>query len=152
MPAIEHSVVINRPLEDVFAYLVDIEKQLQWQAGLLKSEVTSRGPMGVGTTYLQVGQLIGHTIEWNSEVTEYTPNRILSFRSVAGSFTIRGRVTFEAIQGSARVSIAIEADVEGIWSGPLLTDMVKTRIEANLSNAKNILESQVWHEPGASPL
>jgi uncharacterized membrane protein len=152
VPAIEYSTVVNRPLEDVFTYLVDIEKQLQWQSGLLKSEVTSWGPMGVGTTYRQVGQIMGRTIEWNSEVTEYTPNRSLSFRSSAGSFTVRVRVTFSAIQGGAMVNIAIEADVGGLWSGPLLMDMVKTRVEADLRTAKNIIEAKAWHEPGTFPL
>jgi len=49
MATIEASVVINQPIDKVFAYVTDSGSWPQWEDGLLKVEQTSKGPMGVGT-------------------------------------------------------------------------------------------------------
>lgn len=41
MTKLEYSVVINRPLEEVFKLLSNPENEQQWRTGLLESEITS---------------------------------------------------------------------------------------------------------------
>jgi uncharacterized protein YndB with AHSA1/START domain len=52
-----NSVDIERPVEDVFAYLADFENIPAWNYAIAKTEKTSDGPVGIGTTYRQVGSL-----------------------------------------------------------------------------------------------
>lgn len=50
IPRIESSAVIARPIEDVFAFTVNLEHEPIWISGAIRSEYTSTGPVGVGTT------------------------------------------------------------------------------------------------------
>ena len=62
------SIVINRPLEEVFAYLSDLENNMNWRAGMIEAKKTSAGPIGVGTTYRLVSSAGG------SKVRQKSPN------------------------------------------------------------------------------
>ena len=75
MVKIETSMVINRPIEEVFAFLTNPENDLVWRSGVLESEQTSDGPMGVGTTARSVEQFLGRRIESTVEFTAYEPNK-----------------------------------------------------------------------------
>ncbi len=55
---LEHSVVINRPIEQVFEYVTNIENAPKWKSRLLEVTRTSEGPVGVGTTTTHVGQFL----------------------------------------------------------------------------------------------
>lgn len=54
MIRVELTAVIARPIEDVFAHLIDLPGYARWMPRLdlfRYSDVTSDGPMGVGTRY-----------------------------------------------------------------------------------------------------
>jgi uncharacterized membrane protein len=59
MAKVEASVVVNRPVEEVFTFMRDIKNWLKWQSGMLEAEQSSEGPVGVGTTYQGVNQFLG---------------------------------------------------------------------------------------------
>ena len=50
MIKIKQSVTINRPVEEIFEYMVNPENEQRYRSGLLELEITSEGPYGVGTT------------------------------------------------------------------------------------------------------
>jgi uncharacterized protein YndB with AHSA1/START domain len=50
MTRFQQSVVINRPLEQVFAFVSDLENDPQWTPGAVMRR-TSQGQLGVGTTF-----------------------------------------------------------------------------------------------------
>jgi len=70
MITIEVSIVINRPLEEVFAFLSDLENNLKWRPGQIEAKKTSAGPIGVGTTYRMINNVLGRRIEGEAEVTD----------------------------------------------------------------------------------
>jgi len=61
MTKVEHSVVINRPIEEVFSYVTDIGNWPQWNSGMLEGEHTSEGSMAVGTTFRG-----GDLLQWSA--------------------------------------------------------------------------------------
>jgi uncharacterized membrane protein len=143
MAKVEVSVVINRPIEEVFAFAANIENNAQWQSGVLEARVTSEGSIGVGTTYRYVTQLLGRRIEADGEVTGYEPNRKYSFKSTSGPFPIEGGLTCEAAEGGAKVTLAVEADIGGFFkmAEPLVVRTIKRQFEADVGNLKDILEA-----------
>jgi uncharacterized membrane protein len=46
---IKHSVEINRPAEQVFAYLDQVDRHNEWQSALVSTTVETEGPTRVGT-------------------------------------------------------------------------------------------------------
>ena len=79
-PMRPQSVVIERPLEEVFAFVADRENDALWAPVVTQTRKTSEGPLGVGTTYEQSGRFLGRNLEMIFEVTEYEPNRKIGLR------------------------------------------------------------------------
>ncbi len=50
METFENTVTIQRPAEDVFAFLADFENIPRWNYAIAATKKTSPGPVGVGTT------------------------------------------------------------------------------------------------------
>ena len=74
-------VHIDRSPEDVFALLSDITNHSQWSKTAYRTEKTSDGPVGVGTTYKSWGWLPGKGKEYPNEVkiTAFDPGRRFAF-------------------------------------------------------------------------
>ena len=86
MSVFKHSVLIERPTEDVFAFLHDPANDPLWQTSLLESKLS--GPMGLGATLTEVRHFLGKRAELTFEVTEYEPPRRSSKKSTSGPVPI----------------------------------------------------------------
>ena len=88
MIRIETSVLIDRPTEEVFAFISNFENNPLWQAGMVSAEFTSEPPLGIGSTYDQVAKFLGREILSSFEVIEYEPGHLLKATSTTGTFPI----------------------------------------------------------------
>jgi carbon monoxide dehydrogenase subunit G len=143
MAKLEISTVINRPVEEVFAFLSDYENNPKWISGSIEVKKTSEGPIGVGATYRTVLMFLGRRIESETELTEYEPNRRHAMKSKSGPFPVENRVTFERVNGGTRVTLATVAEPGGFFklAEPPLVSMVKRQFEADFANLKDLMES-----------
>jgi hypothetical protein len=63
---VQHSIVINRPIEQVFAFVTNLaENERRWQPEIEVLQFTSAGPMGVGTTFREARRTFGRRYEWH---------------------------------------------------------------------------------------
>jgi uncharacterized membrane protein len=140
---VEHSVVINRPLHEVFAFIANVENNPRWQQGVLEARITSGVPASVGSTGIEVRQLMGRRVELNFEVTEYEENAKFSFKITSGPMPIAGTETFESVEGGTRVNLAFQGETGGMFSlaEPIMAGMVRNLVEADWRNLKALLEA-----------
>lgn len=143
MATLEISTVINRPVEEVFAFVSNPENSPKWSSLSREVTITSAGPIGVGTTYRSVVAFLGRRIEGETEITEYEPNRRFAEQSKSGPFPIENRTTFERVDGGTRVNFTTVAEPGGFFklAEPLLVSMIKRQFEADFANLKDLLES-----------
>jgi threonine dehydrogenase-like Zn-dependent dehydrogenase len=94
MEKVEHTVVVERSPDDVFAYLTEPANLPEWQTSVL--EAKSDGPLRAGATLTELRKFLGVRIESTLEVTEYEPNRRFAFRVVSGPVPFRVDHAFEA--------------------------------------------------------
>ena len=142
MAKLEISTVINRPVEEVFAFLSNPENDPKWRSGI-EVKKTSEGPIGVGATYRTVVTALGRRIEGEIEFTEYEPNRGYAVKSKSGPFPVENGVTFERVEGGTRVTLTTVAEPGGFFklAEPLLVSMVKRQFEADFVNLKDLMEA-----------
>jgi uncharacterized membrane protein len=141
MPAASHSVIISRPVDDVFAFVADGEKCPQWRSGVLDIQRVSGE--GVGTRYAQgVKGPMGRRIAADYTITVFEPNRRIEFQTVTGPARPHGRYDFEPADGGTRLAFSLDAELTGlrklILGGPVQKTMdaeVRT-----LDNLKRVLE------------
>ena len=144
MATIEASVVINRPIDKVFAYVTDSGSWPQWEDGLLKVEQTSKGPMGVGTTFRGANQALGRRMEWTSEVTEYKPRRKWGQKITSKSWSTEESLIFVSVEGGTRLTLISKLEISGFLrlTTSVVVRTMQKKIEGNLTNLKDILEAQ----------
>lgn len=144
MVKIETSVVINRPIEKVFAFVTDIETHLQWQSGIQEAKAISESPVGVGSQYTYVMQLLGRQVETTGEVTEYEPPSKHGWKATSGPFPLKGGFIFEAVEGGTEVTSITEAEADGFFklAEPLVVRMVQRQMQTSLDNLKDLLEAE----------
>src|SRR5262249_39266880 len=143
MATIGISIVINRPLEDVFAFLSNPENSPKWSSGGSEVKITSTGPIGVGTTYRTVRTVLGRRIESENEFTAYEPNRSYATKSTSGPVPVESQVSFERVEGGTRVTGTLVGEPGGFFklAEPLLVSMIKRQFEADLANLKDLMEA-----------
>jgi uncharacterized protein YndB with AHSA1/START domain len=142
MPSAKHAVTIQRPVEDVFAFIADGDQCPKWRSSVL--DIKRISGEGAGTRYAQgVAGPMGRRIAADYEITAYEPNRRIEFRTTAGPVRPHGRYDFEAIDGGTRLTFALDATVGGIrrlLMGSMVQRAMDTEVAA-LSKAKQVLEA-----------
>ncbi len=138
------SVEINRPLEEVSGFVSDMENMQQWVGEVNEVKKTSAGPVGVGTTYTTTAKILGRRIEATQEVTDYEPNKKLSWKSTSGPIPSQLGITSESVGGGTKVTVAIQGDVGGFFklAEPIVHRIMKRQWENSIATLKDLLESQ----------
>jgi uncharacterized membrane protein len=143
MPSARHSVTINRPVEDVFAYVADGEKCPQWRSGVLDIK-RMNGDGSVGTTYAQgVKGPMGRRIAADYMITSYETNRALEFQTVAGPARPHGRYDFEQTDGATRLTFSLDAKlgaIAGLFMGAMVQKTMDSEVQA-IERLKEVLET-----------
>ena len=140
----EHSVVIERPVEEVFAFVTDPNNDPLWQSTSLETEQTSEGPVDVGTTFRNTSKFLGRRIDSTYEVTENDPPNKQCVRITSGPIPGEGCYLYEpADGGSTRFTQNFEAEVGGFFrlAEPLVARAIRRQMEADMATLKDLLES-----------
>ena len=106
----EMIVAINRPIEDVFAFVADGTTTPRWQSEVVAARQTSTGAIGMGTTYRSVRVGLREKVEATVEIIEYEVNKRVSFARTAGEGmdVCVGSYNFQAVGAGTRVTFAFE--------------------------------------------
>ncbi len=141
---IEYSIVIKRPVEEVFAFLNDTKKLPQWNTAMLEARQTSEGSVGEGTTFWIRSQFLGRQFESTSAVTAYQSNRHVVYTTTSGPIPLEARYALEPIDDGTRVTEILEGEPGGFFrlAEPVLRRMAQRQVESSLDNLKDLLEAQ----------
>ena len=102
------SVIIRRPIDEVFEYVADYRNDPSWRTEVKEMRYLSAGPVGAGTRVRETSALWGRRVVTESVLTVYEPNRRVDFASVSGPFRVSGSRLFEAVEGGIRVTSVLE--------------------------------------------
>jgi uncharacterized membrane protein len=143
MKPVESSVVINRPLEECFAYLTDLANDLEWRREWIDAEKTTDGPLGVGARYRLTGALLGRRIATEYETIAYEPTRLAAWRAVSGPLPLTFSRAFEGVDGGTRVTMRYEGEFRGFLAlaGPVIAAIGRRQMEGDFPRLKQVKES-----------
>jgi uncharacterized membrane protein len=132
---------IDRPQDQVAAYLRDPANDTKWIGGLRSARLLTPRPVTVGSQVERVASFLGRRVQYVNEITELTANR-LAMRSVRSPFPMR--VTYghrDAGDSTTEVSVRVQGDPGRFYAlvAPLLGLAVRRSITRDLRNLKRIL-------------
>jgi uncharacterized membrane protein len=146
MAAFELSIMIERPIEEAFAVLANLENDVKWHSAFVEVRNTSGGPNSVGARFLVFegirGRRAGGGTEY--EVTEYEPNRSAAWKTVSGPLQLRFSRTFERVDGGTRFAVRYEGAPRGFLAlaWPLITRVAKRQQGGDMRKLKELMEAR----------
>ncbi|HLM08775.1 MAG TPA: SRPBCC family protein [Thermoleophilaceae bacterium] len=138
-------VVVERPLEAVWAWASDPRNWENWLDGV--SDVELRGRLERGARLRSRYQYAGRSHEIEYEIVERTPSRRQVVRSVSGPFPFEGTLELAEEAEGTRVRQTVDAGADSVLTRvifalgwPLLRRSLRRRIAAQLERMKQAIE------------
>ena len=141
---IKHSIEINRPAEEVFTYLDQVDRHNEWQGQLVSTTIETDGPVSVGTRVVEHRNVPGGARDFPYEITEHEPPHKVLFRGTAGPVRPVGTYTVEPV-GESSSRMTLELELEGHGIGKLFAIFARRQaakeFPESLQKFKELLES-----------
>ena len=136
---------IDRPVEDVFAFVTDPRRLPEWQTTTVSVVQEPDGPMREGTRLRELHRApLGRDLESLVEVARYEPDRRFDLRMLEGPLLLDGNFGFERAGGGTRIDFAAEGRPRGLMrlAQPLLARSLERQFRRYFARLKELLESE----------
>lgn len=143
MARVTGSIVIDRPVEEVFDAVADQTNEPRYNPSMTDSRRVTDGPIGVGTHFLATILIRGRPTEVDIEVTRYERPRVLGSRSMMAGSTAVGELHLDPVASGTRFSWDWEVTVAGPARllGPLVAIVGRRQERAIWTGLKDWLEN-----------
>jgi len=139
------SIVINRPVDDVFEYMNDVRRELEWQPQLIEAEQSPAGPTAVGSRRRYVSEFMGKRLVNTYVVKIYEPNDRLVVETTKDSvLDASSEIRWEAVPEGTRVTMALDGRPKGALRfvpASILESTFENEVVTTLKRLKERLES-----------
>lgn len=145
MPEISQSITVNRPVNEVFRTVADMNRAESWQPDVSASSMSDeKMRVGIMITQTRTSHALGWRLDLNADVLDYTPNRLIRLQGVVGRFPATVTYTFESRGGATAVTETVNIRPGCLFApvGPLLSAAVKGRTVKALAGLKESLEAR----------
>jgi carbon monoxide dehydrogenase subunit G len=139
--------MIERPPEEVFAFVTAPANDRLWSSTAVERSLDSDEPIGVGSRIRAVDRFLGRRFASTFVVTEHEPPRRSSIR-IEGPVRASGSYLLEPAGPGTRFRWSMEAEpgLGGVYLGrvtdPLVTVLFRRRLRRDLRALKDVLERQ----------
>jgi len=142
MKKFDTSIIIQRPIEEVFAAATEFNRLPAWRSGLIDAAITSEGPIQSGATYRFNIKAMGKALETTGQIETYEPPAFYGWKATSGPFPMSGSIRCEAVAEGTRITDTLEAEPGGFFklAEPLLMKQQRNQMEKDLKQLKDLLE------------
>jgi uncharacterized membrane protein len=140
--SVSDSVVVARPVPEVFAFVADHENLPAWTVGVKQARRLTDGPPANGSRYRVVGTLLGRPVGASYLVTGLEPGRSFEGAMTSPVFGFCERYRFESAGDGTRVSMTATVEPRGLFRllAPVLAAGVRRQVKADHRRLKAVLE------------
>lgn len=137
MARTEVSIEIDRPPAEVFPWLLEPEKRLQWVSGLVSSEPLDED------SYRDVVQEYGQRLEATATVTRDEPPHALEVAMTGRGFEARAEHRLAEHDGRTRLTSSFDVKLGGLGrlAGGIVGRQTQRSVERSLARLKELLET-----------
>ena len=132
------TTMIQRPVETVYDYVMDLANDANWRTGLDESGWREGEILGVGAVgYSRAGD---REIEWRVET--YVPGERVDWELLNGPFQGHGGYRFEEVEEGTQFTLVADIRPAGVYKllGPLFSRMGRRQNQADVEKLRAILE------------
>lgn len=135
-------MVINRPPEEVFAFVADLDNWVR--SASEDGGRTYHTPVEIGDTFSQDFEAQGQPVELRGEIIGYEPDESLSFGYTWDGSSLELSFIFEPVDDGTRLIGRGQGYASGMYQmfEPFINFEVNREIESNLNYLKSLMESE----------
>ena len=143
---VQKSIEIRALPENIWSFLFEPDKILEWYIPLQEFEYTSEQRSGVGAPFYFEEKVAGGSMQLDCVVTEWVENETLAFRMISGNMmkSYEERWTVEVTPSGSRFTFAEQGEfTSSIFDkliGPLAQRMSGSTVEKMLAKLKSLVE------------
>jgi len=138
------SITIDRPVDEVWAYVTDVTNDPAWHTDILEATKTSDGPIDVGTVWHARFKPAMGISEGDMRVVTFEPNRRQVMEGAIGPMHPTLTYVLEPSDGGTTFTRHVQISVSG-WMkimSPMMGMMLPKQNKGFLANLKRVLEER----------
>lgn len=139
---VEKSVIINKPVGEVFAFTQSMENYTKWQSNV-DSVKMEKGPDNtVGSTYTEVRKVLGKELKTTLEISAFKENEKWAAKVVKGPVPYEVTMTYESVPQGTKITTAVEGEPKGFFklAEGMVAKSIEDGLEKDFKELKNLLE------------
>jgi len=139
---------IEKPVEQVFAYLMDRENTPKWQSGVVTSKLVTPGPLRKGSKFDEVVKVGLWRLASTCEITDVEGSRRIAFR-ITGPVECTGEFVLERHELGTKLAMSGTIALKGLWRllEAVMAAETKRETAGELRRLKSQLEAPVTAQP-----
>ncbi len=149
MATVREAIVLNANPDEVWPYVAESEKMIQWRKDIIRFEVLDQGQPHVGQRFYIKKEIGGKERRFDCRITVLEVGRKFGFEAEAADFA-RVRAAYEIVSESDGCRFIMDETVEMLHGGFLMRIMDRLMIQRGLSrtlkgflaNLREIIEGQ----------
>ena len=136
---VEKSVIINKPVAEVFAYVQNNENSTKWQSGVVSMQMDEGPDNVVGSRYTEVRKFLGKEMRTTLEITAFTENVKWAAKVIKGQVLYEVTMTYAAVPEGTKITTVVEGEPKGFFK--LAENMVASTLDKSLEEDLNQLKT-----------
>lgn len=143
MVHMEHTVVINAPIDRVFAYVTDFSNTSKWHKNMKRVGLRSASPIRLGSTYDWIETFAGKTMDLSGEITSWDPPHCFTWRPLDGPYPMTGGWSFATDGIATTVTRHSDTELSGLlrFVSMLMSRMARRQVSQELDELKRLIET-----------
>jgi uncharacterized protein YndB with AHSA1/START domain len=137
----ESSVVIDKPLAEVFAFVTNSDNTTKWQGGV--ADVIPDGPANVvGSKYTEVRKFMGQEMKSVLEITAFEQDAKWAAKVLKGPVPFTVTATFTAEGSGTKFETKVEGEPKGFFkmAEGMLAGQLSKSLQEDAERLKKLLE------------
>jgi carbon monoxide dehydrogenase subunit G len=139
----ELSIAIERPPEDVFAYLADVSNLTEWQSGVHSAGIEGGGSAALGARVVESRTMLGKEMTTTLEIVDFEPPRLFTLRALDGPALLTVRHELEPSGDETELRVVVEGEVKHMpgFAAGLMMRGAERQFRKDFERLKRLLES-----------
>jgi len=140
---VEKTVIIKKPVAEVFAYALNNENATKWQGGVVSMQIDEGPDNVVGSRYTEVRKFLGQEMKTTLEITAFTENLKWAAKVIKGPVPYEVTMTYTAVPEGTKVTTLVEGEPKGFFklAEAIVASTLEKSLEEDQNRLKDLMES-----------
>jgi len=144
-----HTIEIESTPEQVFDWLEESSRAMQWMTSVSKTEIIQETPNRVGTTFRETIEEDGRGTEMRGVITDFVPNERLAFHLEGDFNTVEVCFTLEEKAGITQLTQRADVRFKGLlkimslFFGSAFKRKIMSQTQSEFARLKELCERDV---------